>query len=462
MLQLNLLHPSSRSAKAHYASVVSKRRLRSVRAATTPLLCQIWSDKRLVLAQERKRPQQRLWIPYVCYKKRTPVCGTTAQTRCRRESCPGEANSHTLLLLCRARLRVCVLQSVSLRLLTDAESSSALQVKLAGPPPVRESKPLTTPCTDVYRDFGRGHRLYVGGVSEAVTPERVRRHFAKWGDVLDVYFPAARGFSKSNYCFVSFDSNDSAQQAYRESERSIDGWVSNLRIAVVHSCNAQSDVDPLSLLQPLKSINVAEDRKDDGHQASPLAGNVRSSSLATPASATLHMPHAADSESLPGYVSWLELQHQHAMRQLATTEATNVPAVHQYSAGLPHHGHKCSQYPCGPKIFPGGVGTNQVYWPAPVAHDNSLATTQPACVCHWNGMSFPLPGSLEECTQEMEGSVADLGSTDTSLSLDNLALLAHQSILEAFGHNFSGGKAVVRLMLILGHPSWVACLYATQ
>ena len=346
----------------------------------------------------------------------------------------------------------------------DVEFASAIQVKLAGPRPVRESKALTT-CTDVYRDFGRGHRLYVGGVAEAVTREGVRHHFAKWGDVLDVYFPAARSFSKSNYCFVTFESNDSAQQAYMESERSIDGCVSNLRIAVVHLCSAQSDIDPLWLLQPLKSINVAEDRKDAGHQASPLAGNLRSSGpLATPASATLDMPHAADSESLPGHVSWLELQHQHAVRQLATMEATNVPAVHQYSADLPHHSHKCLQYPCGLETFPGGIGTNQVYWPAPIAHNNSLATTQAACVCqNWNGVSFLLPGSLEaECTKEMEGSVADLGSTNTSLCLDNLAMLAHQSILEASGHNFSRGEAVLKLMLMLNIPSWFQYLCATE
>ena len=323
-------------------------------------------------------------------------------------------------------------------------------MKLADPRPVRESKPLTTPCTDLYRDFGRGHRLYVGGVAEAVTREGVRHHFAKWGDVLDVYFPAARGFSKSNYCFVTFDSNESAQQAYRESGRSIDGWVSDLCIAVVHSCSAQSEIESIWLLQPLKSITVAEDRKDDGHQASFLAGNIRSSGpLATSASATLHMSHAADSESLPGYVSWLELQHQYAMRQLATMEATNVPAVHQYSAGLPHHSHRCSQYPCGPECFLGGIGTNQVSWPAPVTHSNSLATTQAACECqNWNGMFFPLPGSLVE----MEGSVADLESTETSLSLDNLARLAHQSIQEASGHNFNGDEAVVSLMLMLGNP----------
>ena len=281
----------------------------------------------------------------------------------------------------------------------DAESARALQVKLAGPRPVRESKPLTTPCTDLYRDFGRGHRLYVGGVAEAVTREGVRHHFAKWG---------------------------------------------------VHSCSARSEIESIWLLQPLKSINVAEDRKDDGHQASFLAGNIRSPGpLATSASATLHMSHAADSESLPGYVSGLELQHQYAMRQLATMEATNVPTVHQYSAGLPHHSHRCSHYPCGPECFLGGVGTNQVSWPAPVTHSNSLATTQAACECrNWNGMSFPLPGSLVE----MEGSVANLESTDTSLSLDNLARLAHQSILEASGHNFNGGEAVVSLMLMLGNP----------
>ena len=123
-------------------------------------------------------------------------------------------------------------------------------MKPAGPRPVREWKPFTIPCTDHDCDFGRGHRLYVGGVAEAVTQEEVQHHFAKWGDVLDVYFPAARGMSKSNYCFVTFGNSESAQQAYRESERSIGGWVRNctmlLCIHVLTSEIVPSEIVPLS------------------------------------------------------------------------------------------------------------------------------------------------------------------------------------------------------------------------
>ena len=104
VLQLNLLRPSTRPSPAQYASVCFERRLHAVRAATPPLPCQIWSDNRLVFAQERKRAHQRLWIPYLCYKRRTPD-GTTAQTRCRRASGLGEASGHILLLLCQVRLR---------------------------------------------------------------------------------------------------------------------------------------------------------------------------------------------------------------------------------------------------------------------------------------------------------------------------------------------------------------------
>ena len=135
-------------------------------------------------------------------------------------------------------------------------------------------------------------------------------------------------------------------------------------------------------------------------------------------------------------------------------EATHVPAVHQYSAGLPLHNHKCSQSPCGPEYFSGGIGTNQVRGTGPAAYNNSPPTTQAACASqNWNSMSFPLPGSSVECTGEMGGFVAGLGSIDTSLSLDKLELLAHQSILEAFGHNFSGGEAIVTLELVSKHLS---------
>jgi len=104
-------------------------------------------------------------------------------------------------------------------------------VQLAGPRPGKETQPRTSPFTGPSPDFGRGHRLYVGGIADAVTKENVQQHFAEWGDVLDVYFPAASGSSKGTYCFVTFGSHDSAQQAYWQSQRSIDGWVRNFHTA---------------------------------------------------------------------------------------------------------------------------------------------------------------------------------------------------------------------------------------
>ncbi len=147
---------------------------------------------------------------------------------------------HTCLLPGQVLLCVCAVQFASLRarLSTDSPSASVLQVKLAGPRPGTETQPRTSCCTGLHPDFGRGHRLFVGGIADAVTKESVQQHFAKWGDVSDVYFPAARGLSKSTYCFVTFGSHDSAQQAYWQSQRSIDGWVRNFCTAAGRSCSA--------------------------------------------------------------------------------------------------------------------------------------------------------------------------------------------------------------------------------
>ena len=152
-----------------------------------------------------------------------------------------------------------------------------------------------TPCTDRCRDFGRGHRLYVGGLAKAVTQEGIWQHFAKWGKILDVYIPNARDLSKCNYCFVTFDNAESAHQAYRQSDRSIDGWVSSLCTATAHPYSA-IEMTRSELLQPLKSISLAEDRKDDGHQEPLCAGAIRSiNPLEAPAAAALQMPLASES-----------------------------------------------------------------------------------------------------------------------------------------------------------------------
>ncbi len=85
--------------------------------------------------------------------------------------------------------------------------------------------------------FGRGPRVYVGGVPNCVTEEGVREHFRKWGSVSDVYFPGARGQKRLTYCFVTFDNLQSAERACNESERSLDGWV---RCCCLHGASRQT------------------------------------------------------------------------------------------------------------------------------------------------------------------------------------------------------------------------------
>ena len=74
--------------------------------------------------------------------------------------------------------------------------------------------------------FGKGPRLYVGGVPEGLTEERLKTYFSRWGNVVDLYFPGKKGQSRVNYCFVTFDNWRAAQRACNQSERSIDGLVS--------------------------------------------------------------------------------------------------------------------------------------------------------------------------------------------------------------------------------------------
>ena len=73
--------------------------------------------------------------------------------------------------------------------------------------------------------FGKGPRLYVGGVPEELTEERLKAHFSRWGNVVDLYFPGKKGQVRVNYCFVTFDNWRAAQRACNQSERNIDGLV---------------------------------------------------------------------------------------------------------------------------------------------------------------------------------------------------------------------------------------------
>ena len=109
-------------------------------------------------------------------------------------------------------------------------SFHCIQTKRAGPRPppnsrVPETKSSPQALAEHVQPFGRGPRVYVGGVPDSVTEERIRTHFMKWGPVTDVYFPGSRGQKRSNYCFVTFDSQQNAARACNESERNLDGQV---------------------------------------------------------------------------------------------------------------------------------------------------------------------------------------------------------------------------------------------
>ena len=91
--------------------------------------------------------------------------------------------------------------------------------------------------------FGKGPRLYVGGVPEELTEERLKAHFSRWGNVVDLYFPGKKGQSRVNYCFVTFDNWRAAQRACNQSERNIDGMVSPCNHSLLFdsgSCKAVS------------------------------------------------------------------------------------------------------------------------------------------------------------------------------------------------------------------------------
>ncbi|KAL0037670.1 hypothetical protein WJX77_006873 [Trebouxia sp. C0004] len=156
------------------------------------------------------------------------------------------------------------LNALDRALLTPAHviSGVTVQVKRAGPRPPEADKVLSQPSHLVagsakqQQPFGRGPRLYVGGVADAVKEEALRHHFARWGTVADVYFPGKRGHKRVNYCFVTFEDWKSAQQACDQSERSIDGW-------------------------PLDSISLAGARKPESEMhlalnSSPSASNAQS------------------------------------------------------------------------------------------------------------------------------------------------------------------------------------------
>ncbi|KAL0042907.1 hypothetical protein WJX79_003293 [Trebouxia sp. C0005] len=72
---------------------------------------------------------------------------------------------------------------------------------------------------------GAGPRIYVGGISNAVSETMVRKYFSNWGKVEDVYFPKERASGRRRpFCFVTFASQKAAEKAVAQSNREISGY----------------------------------------------------------------------------------------------------------------------------------------------------------------------------------------------------------------------------------------------
>ena len=66
-------------------------------------------------------------------------------------------------------------------------------------------------------------RVFVEGLAACVSEVQVQQHFAKWGPVTHVSFSAAQ---QGKDCIVTFDSQVDAKRACDQSERVLDGRVS--------------------------------------------------------------------------------------------------------------------------------------------------------------------------------------------------------------------------------------------
>ncbi|DBA65462.1 TPA: hypothetical protein ACH3X2_003231 [Trebouxia sp. C0005] len=102
-----------------------------------------------------------------------------------------------------------------------------VEVKIAAPRPprpVNDIQPSVPARTHMQHPFGTRTRLYVRGLVDTMTEDRVWRHFVKWGVVVDVSFTNARGRKRLDCCYVTFVNHGCAQRAWSESERNIDGW----------------------------------------------------------------------------------------------------------------------------------------------------------------------------------------------------------------------------------------------
>jgi hypothetical protein len=71
---------------------------------------------------------------------------------------------------------------------------------------------------------GHGPRMYVGGVPVSLPEGSLRSHFEAFGTVVDLYFPRDKVTNERKpFCFVTFDSPETAARALAGSSRVVDG-----------------------------------------------------------------------------------------------------------------------------------------------------------------------------------------------------------------------------------------------
>ena len=87
------------------------------------------------------------------------------------------------------------------------------------PPPQQQQQPGPDGGS-----HGHGPRMYVGGVPVSLPEASLRSHFEAFGPVVDLYFPRDKVTNERKpFCFVTFDSPETAARALAESSRVVDG-----------------------------------------------------------------------------------------------------------------------------------------------------------------------------------------------------------------------------------------------
>jgi len=179
-----------------------------------------------------------------------------------------------------------------------------------------------------------------------------------------------------------------------------------------------------SCLQPLKSISMAEDRKESKQHADPIiTGSPLKQPLASHAPQSTAFP---ETSKLPGYVAWLQLQYQ---QQLVT-------AIANMSGGamsrLPYPQANAQHSPQFPSSTAAPSGLENAYLQAnsnsPFANQLWMDNRAPQAVPPMS----PEVGSVQNMLYSTE--MPAMAACDTSTpDMDYLRVMAQQSMVNAAG-----------------------------